>query len=119
MNWFSRDRNKDWIHLSVPDQINELITESGSIPIVIYKHSSRCGLSYMTENKLESGWEVLKPKVNLYFLDVIRYRNVSAAVAERFNIRHQSPQILVIKNGICVYNTSHHEINVDTILKFL
>lgn len=117
MNWFSKDTNKDWIHLSEPDQLNGLIMDSRSIPVVIYKHSSRCGLSFMTENKLEEGWEELQPKVKLYFLDLIRYREVSAAVAERFNVRHQSPQILIIKNGICVYNTSHNEINVDTILR--
>jgi bacillithiol system protein YtxJ len=119
MNWFSKDTNKDWIHLSELEQLNELIAESRSIPVVIYKHSSRCGLSFMTENKLEEGWDVLHPKVRLYFLDLIRYREVSTVVAERFNVSHQSPQILIIKNGICVYNSSHHEINVDTILKNL
>jgi bacillithiol system protein YtxJ len=119
MNWFSKDTNKDWIHLSESGQLNGLVAESNSIPVVIYKHSSRCGLSFMTENKLEEGWDVLQPKVKLYFLDLIRYREVSSAVAERFNVRHQSPQILVIKNGICVYNTSHHEISVDAILKNL
>ena len=119
MNWFSKDINKDWVHFNEADQLNELIKESGSIPVVIYKHSSRCGLSFMTENKLEEGWDVLQPKVKLYFLDLIRYRDISTAVAQRFNVRHQSPQILIIKNGICVYTTSHHEISVDTILENL
>ncbi len=119
MNWFSKDTNKDWIHLSESEQLIGLIAESDSIPVVIYKHSSRCGLSFMTENKLEEDWDVLQPKVRLYFLDLIRYREVSTAVAERFNVRHQSPQILIIKNGKCVYNISHHEISVDAILKNL
>ena len=110
MNWFSKDINKDWTSLSEPEQLSGLI---------IYKHSSRCGLSTMTENKLEEGWDLLKPKVKLYFLDLIRNREVSNSVAERFNVRHQSPQILIIKNGICVYNSSHYEINVETILKNL
>jgi len=117
MNWFFKDINKDWINLSEPEQLSELIMESNSTPIIIYKHSSRCGLSFMTEKKLEEGWELLQPKVKLYFLDLIRYRNMSSMVAEKFNIRHQSPQILIIKNGICVYSTSHYDINVETILK--
>jgi len=117
MNWFSKDTNKDWIHLSETEQLNGLVSESSSIPVIIYKHSSRCGLSAMTENKLEEGWALLQPKVKLYFLDLIRYREVSNSVAERFNVRHQSPQILIIKNGICVYNSNHYEINVETILK--
>ena len=117
MNWFSRDINKDWISLSEPQQLSGLIMESSSIPVIIYKHSSRCGLSAMTENKLEEGWESLHPRVKLYFLDLIRNREVSNSVAERFNVRHQSPQILIIKNGICVYHSSHHEINVETILE--
>ena len=116
MNWFSKDTNKDWIHLSEPEQLIGLIAESDSIPVVIYKHSSRCGLSFMTENKLEEGWAGLQPKVKLYFLDLIRYREVSTAVAERFNVRHQSPQILIIKIGICVYNASHNNIILDPIL---
>ena len=119
MNWFSKDINKDWTSLSEPEQLSGLIMESSSIPVIIYKHSSRCGLSTMTENKLEEGWDLLKPKVRLYFLDLIRNREVSNSVAERFNVRHQSPQILIIKNGICVYNSSHYEINVETILKNL
>ena len=117
MNWFSKDTNNDWVHLSEPDQLSELIIESNSIPVIIYKHSSRCGLSSMTENKLDKGWELLRPKVKLYFLDLIRYREVSNTVSEGFNVRHQSPQILIIKNGICVYNSSHYEINVETILE--
>ncbi len=119
MNWFSKDKNKDWIPLSEPEQLIGLVEESDSIPVVIYKHSSRCGLSFMTENKLEEGWAVLQTKVKLYFLDLIRYREVSTAVAERFNISHHSPQILIIKNGICVYSTSHHNISVDAILSNL
>ena len=112
MNWFSKDINKDWTSLSEPEQLS-------SIPVIIYKHSSQCGLSTMTENKLEEGWDLLKPKVRLYFLDLIRNREASNSVAERFKVRHQSPQILIIKNGICVYNSSHYEINVETILKNL
>lgn len=117
MNWFSKDINKDWIPLTEPEQLSGLIMESSSIPVIIYKHSSRCGLSAMTENKLEKGWDLLQPRVKLYFLDLIRYREASYSVAERFNVRHQSPQILIIKNGICVFNSSHYEINVETILE--
>ena len=119
MNWFSGRSNEDWIHLTHTDEIKKIISISYEIPVVIYKHSSRCGLSFMTERDLQEGWESLKPRVRFYFLDLIRYKDVSASVAQTFDIRHQSPQVLIIKNGQCTYEASHHAIRVDTLLEYL
>lgn len=46
----------------------------------------------------------------LYFLDLLRYRDISNAIAQRFNVRHQSPQVLVIENGTCSTHASHYGI---------
>ena len=43
----------------------------------------------------------------MYFLDLISYRNVSNAIADEFGVLHQSPQILVVKDGKCIYDDSH------------
>lgn len=119
MNWFSAGSNNNWITLTDKEQLKVIIKESETIPIIIYKHSTRCGLSSMTKNILDKGWEQLEPHAKLYFLDLLRYREVSTMIAERFNVRHQSPQILIIKNGQSLYNASHYNINVEEILEHL
>jgi bacillithiol system protein YtxJ len=116
MNWITRNVNKDWIQLREVGQLDALVHESETTPVIIYKHSTRCGLSSMAERNLEEDWERLKPVVKLYYLDLIRYREVSDSVAERFNVRHESPQILIIRNGRSIYDASHHSINVDDIM---
>ena len=101
------------------EQLDEIIQQSETLPIIIYKHSTRCGLSSMTQNMLDRDWAKLRNHTKLYFLDLIRYRDISNQVEEKFNVRHQSPQILIIKNGNCIYNESHYNINVDEILENL
>ena len=119
MSWFSFGINDAWITLSDKEQLNEIIRESEKTPVVIYKHSTQCGLSSMTKNILDEGWVQLKPHTRFYFLDILSYRDISNRIADTFNVSHQSPQILIIKNGQSVFNTSHHNINVETILEHL
>jgi bacillithiol system protein YtxJ len=119
MNWIFSDINDEWVALTDKEQLNEIIRESDALPVIIYKHSTRCGLSSITKNTLDKGWDDLQPRAKLYFLDLIRYREISTLVAERFRVRHQSPQILIIKNGRSVFDASHHNINVETILENL
>lgn len=115
MNWLHPEVNKDWVPMTQIQQVDEAIIGSTKMPIIIYKHSTRCGLSMMAQHRLEEGWENLGPYVKLYFLDLIQYRDISTAVAERFGVRHQSPQVLLIHNGRCVYHSSHHAISADAI----
>jgi len=119
MDWLSAGNNNDWIMLTDKEQLKMIIKESETIPIIIYKHSTRCGLSSMTKNMLDKGWGQLKPHSKLYYLDLLRYREVSRMIAEKFNVRHQSPQILIIKKGESVFDTSHFNINVEAILENL
>jgi len=116
---FSSEKQNEWIILNDENQLNDLIVESRLKPVIIYKHSTRCGLSTMTYQRLQNGWEQISPKASLYYLDLVRYREISSKVSEIFNVRHQSPQVLVIKNGSSVYMASHHEILVNEILQNL
>lgn len=92
------------------DQIEEIKSLSENEPILIFKHSTRCGISSMVLRQFKSKItrEPIQPKV--YLLDLLAYRNISNAIANEFQIIHQSPQIIVIKNGNAVYNSSHYEI---------
>ena len=62
-------------------------------------------------NRFVSAYELSNDEADLYYLDIINYRNVSNAVSNKFQVRHESPQVLVIKNGVVVNQASHGEIN--------
>jgi len=107
----------NWILLTNESQIEQIIADSSSKPQVIFKHSTRCGISSMAKNRLERN---LQPDdVDFYFLDLILHRSVSQKVAETFQIEHESPQILLIKNGHCIYAESHNGISMDEIVEHL
>ncbi|TNF08335.1 MAG: DUF2847 family protein, partial [Bacillota bacterium] len=54
----------------------------------------------------------------LYFLDLLNHRDVSNEIANRFQVVHQSPQLILIKNGVAVYNASHSEIQAEVLEKY-
>ncbi len=113
-----------WKEIKEIEQVHQIKNESYKSPVVIFKHSTRCSISSMALNRLERSWKSQEmDNVKLNFLDLISYRNISKAIADMFQIMHQSPQVLIIKDGECVYHASHMEISyqgiknqVDTIL---
>ncbi len=104
----------NWISLQDEDQLTEINEKSNIRPQVIYKHSTRCGISSMVKARLDKA--KLPEDVDYYFLDIIHYRGFSNRIAETFNVYHESPQVLVIRNGECVYDESHTGINAQEIL---
>jgi len=110
----------EWFQLTAIDQIDEIIVESNEKPVLIYKHSTRCGVSSMAMDRLMRGWDAeYSDKVKAYYLDLIAFRDTSNEVADRFGIYHQSPQVLLIKKGIATYDNSHMAISFDGIKKAL
>lgn len=107
----------NWINLTDIDQLEEIIDASQSEAVVIFKHSTRCSISSTALNRLERAWNLENAKA--YYLDLIAYRPISAEIAERFEVEHQSPQVLIIKNGECVYHESHWDISFDQMLPLL
>lgn len=102
----------NWITLQDQRQIQEIIERSHSAPCIIYKHSTRCSLSSISRYRLESDWDFQESEVVAYFLDVIVYRDLSRLVASQFGVHHESPQILLVCNGECVYDASHLDITL-------
>jgi len=110
----------NWEVLADIRQIEEIKNLSKEIPILIYKHSSRCSTSSMVLSRLERSWKPQDAKIfKPFFLDLITYRNISNAISDVFNVEHESPQILIIDKGNSIYNRSHFEINYETILDAL
>ena len=103
----------NWIPLEDEKQLDEIISNSNKIPQVIFKHSTRCSVSSMAKNRLDKN--NAPNGINFYFLDLIKHRNLSNKIADHFEVRHQSPQVLVIINGKCVYNESHSGITFNEI----
>ena len=98
-----------WKNLDSEFQLEAIIEESHSSPQVIFKHSTTCPISSMAKRRLEGDWAL---DINPYYLDLISYRSISNAIADKLNVRHESPQIILIYNGKAIYNESHLDISV-------
>lgn len=83
---------------------------------LIFKHSTRCSISMMAKRRFELDWDKLPSDMPLYFLDLIQHRDISNKIAQDFQVHHESPQLLLVKDGECVLDLSHGEISVDEAL---
>lgn len=106
----------NWQMLTSEAQIETIKERSQQKPQVIFKHSPRCGVSAWVRNGLERSQPA--ENVDFHFLDVINHRPLSKKVAEIFNVHHESPQILIIRNGECVYDESHSGISMQEIVQY-
>ena len=105
--------NEEWKTLTSTDQVEQLKAVSESKPVAILKHSSRCGVSSSVLSRLKGDWNISADHLEFYFLDLITYREVSKAVENAFNVRHESPQLIVIKNGKAIFQRSHFDIKLN------
>jgi len=101
----------NWTSLESADQIDSIKQQQGYS--AIFKHSTRCSISMMVKKRFELDWDKLPGSLPLYFLDLIKYRDLSNQIAEDFRVYHESPQLLLIKDGECVLDLSHGEISVE------
>ena len=109
----------NWINLTNLDEITDIKTLSITESIFIFKHSTRCGISRMVKKQFEKLLLPNKNNIKVYYLDLLKYRNVSDAVSEVFQVRHQSPQLLIIRNEVAVKHASHYDITTISINKYL
>jgi bacillithiol system protein YtxJ len=97
------------------EQFEDVIRASDKKPVAILKHSTRCGVSRMVKNALRNNWTIDNDSLDLYYLDLLAFRSVSNAIAELTGVEHESPQVLLFKDGEVVFHASHHAISVDAI----
>lgn len=105
-----RDSKINWIPLQFMGQLDEITALSDQKPAVIFKHSTRCSISRFALKQFENEYES-NDNVDAYFLDLLEHRDISNEIASRFQVMHQSPQLLLIKNGQSVYDVSHSDID--------
>jgi bacillithiol system protein YtxJ len=118
-NMFNSSEEKDsnenkinWNELTDLEQLNEIIAVSNEKPVAIFKHSTRCSVSRMALKQFENEFNS-SDKVTPYFLDLIAHRDISNEIANRFGVTHQSPQLILIKEGKAIYNVSHSDIDAE------
>ena len=103
----------NWKSLVEMEMLNEMIDKSYDSPQVLFKHSTRCSISSLALSRLN----FRSVDKDYYILDIIAYREISNKIAKRFNVTHQSPQILLLHKGKCIYDASHLGISGSQVKK--
>ncbi len=109
----------NWIPLTSIEQLEEIKNLSKNDSVLIFKHSTRCGISSMVIKQFEKLFTEEHQKLKVYYLDLLNYRSISDEVGYTFQVMHQSPQLLIIKNGVAVYNASHYEITLTDLSRYV
>jgi bacillithiol system protein YtxJ len=106
-----------WIKITQNEDLEQLKSESFKAPVLIFKHSTRCGTSALVIDKLERRWDETETSgIQAYYLDLIRHRDLSNQIEREFGVYHESPQVIIIHHGKAVYDASHFLINYSNIL---
>ncbi|MFC6095214.1 bacillithiol system redox-active protein YtxJ [Flavobacterium qiangtangense] len=114
----NKDTNQNglnWNALTELKQLDAIVEESAEKPVVIFKHSTRCSISRMALKNFEREYNLEESEATPYFLDLLEHRDISSEIAQKFQVIHQSPQLLLIKNGKSVYDVSHSEIDAEAL----
>jgi bacillithiol system protein YtxJ len=108
----------NWKNLSSISELEDADKISFKNDVLLFKHSTTCSISHMAKLRLESSWD-LSEKLTPYYLDLKAYRNVSDTIAEKYQVHHESPQVIIIRKGECIYDASHLDISVEEIKETL
>ncbi|MGB5188844.1 bacillithiol system redox-active protein YtxJ [Robiginitalea sp.] len=100
-----------WIHIQSVADLDQLESGRASRPQILFKHSTSCGLSSMMLRRFEKRWESVGHLADFYYLDLIAHRGVSNEVAQRYGVRHQSPQLFILGPEGVLRHVSHGDIS--------
>jgi bacillithiol system protein YtxJ len=109
----------NWIPLDDLKVIDEAVALSYEKPVVLFKHSTRCSISRFALKQFENEYDLSKEQMEPFFLDLLNHRNISDEIAKRFNIEHQSPQMIVLKDGVAIFSSTHSDIEAGILKKFV
>jgi bacillithiol system protein YtxJ len=106
-----------WIKLDNDNQLKEIKADNGYS--IIFKHSTRCSISMMAKKRVDMDLSDLPTIVKPYFLDLIAHRGISNQISEAFQVHHEYPQLLLIKDGECILDQSHGDISIEDTLELI
>ena len=109
----------NWKHLTSIDDLDSAIVSSKNRTVVLFKHSTRCSISRMALKMFESDWDESLAEVDAHFLDLLEHRDISAAIAEKVGVTHQSPQMIVLQAGRPVHHANHSSIDAADVKKIV
>lgn len=107
-----------WVNITEEQDIEDLEKRSFEKPVVIFKYSTRCGISRITLRKFETDLPE-NLDVAYYFMDLVKYRSLSNEIADRLKVRHESPQLIVLKDGKVIHHSSHQDINAKQLSDYI
>ncbi|MBS1548373.1 MAG: bacillithiol system redox-active protein YtxJ [Bacteroidetes bacterium] len=118
MGFFNFSKSKEgseytsfWKSIETEEQLNAAIQESYNKRIAIFKHSTRCGISSRVKSNFEKEIGEHPTEVVLYYLDLLAHRELSNRITQDFDVSHQSPQLIVLENGVVLNHASHSSIS--------
>ena len=107
----------NWLHIESETDLQNALSADGKV--ALFKHSTRCPVSSMAKNRLENGWAKEVRDIPIYFGEVIQYRELSNKIANELGVEHASPQLIIVENGVAVYDASHHMIQPSELSKHI
>ena len=111
-----QDHSKSlWKKIESQKDLDAAIEKSSQQKVLIFKHSTRCFISKTVLRSFEKQMQESDKNFGYYFLDLLAYRSISNEIESRFDVVHQSPQLIVLENGKAIYNASHQNIDLDKI----
>ncbi len=105
----------NWIPLTNEEAVDELIARSHSQYILIFKHSTTCPISAFAKKRLEDSWSD-DGIMSCHYLDLLKYRPTSNFISELLEVKHESPQAIVLHKGKVIYHDSHLNISIEQML---
>ena len=109
----------DWNYLESMEDLDNAEQISQEKTVILFKHSTRCSISRFVLKQFENTYNIPADKMAIYFLDLIEYRPISNEIANRFGVTHQSPQLIVLKDGKAVFDSSHESIDAAVLERFV
>lgn len=109
----------NWIPLNDFKDLENVTNESFKKTVVLFKHSTRCSISRFALKQFENEFDLPEESISLYFLDLLNFRAISNKIADDFQVMHQSPQMIVLKDGVVVFSSTHSDINANDLKRFL
>tara|TARA_B100001059_G_C17474219_1_gene398523 strand:- start:136 stop:525 length:390 start_codon:yes stop_codon:yes gene_type:complete len=109
----------NWIPLTSIEQLSEIKKLSKVETVFIFKHSTRCGISSMVIKRFEKLFDNDMQNLKVYYLDLLSFRDISNEIGHIFQVMHQSPQLLIIRNETAVYHASHYDITSTKLEEYI
>lgn len=112
------DKELEWLNLGSVEDLDAAIAHSFEQTVLLFKHSTRCSISSSALDRLTRKWNGEEVFVRTFYLDLLNHRDISSTIASKLNIEHQSPQMILVKDGVAIFNSSHMNIDFEDVKEY-